>query len=74
MAQIGSSTKNREYGRKLYISIFALLFGVLKRKNLFETPQRSVKIKIMSFFISIKIILGCLAQKGLIKIFLLGFS
>ena len=37
----------------IFFFIFTFLFGVSKRPNLSEAPQRSVNIKIMSFFVSI---------------------
>ena len=47
-----SSQKNK--GRKGHtFFILTLLFGASKRLNLSQAPQRSVKIKIMLFFISI---------------------
>ena len=58
---------------KITFFIFTLLFAASKGWNLSEASQGSVKIKIMSFFISINYFRK-LWTGGLIKFFLLGFS
>ena len=52
--------------------LFSHFFLVPQEDETFLRHHKEVKIKIMSFFISV--ILVCLGRDGLIKVFLLRFS